>query len=174
VAVGCRTPALLSIWVQWCNLRAAPTRPSFTASRQRLRLGQSLRLRPENPAVRSSRNAFPEKADTAWRLGRGGEPFAPRWPAVPAGHQSRGIAGFSAAASLMQDRQGRGRSRLSERCVVSRLRARGTHRRNAMPLRTAFCWTAAGVRPSVFATSVIAARSLAKRFSVRRSVVVHK
>jgi hypothetical protein len=116
----------------------------------------------------------PKKQVRRGRLGRGGEPFAPRRPAIPAGHQSRGMAGFSAAASLMQDRQGRGRSRLSERCVVLRLRARRTHRRNAMPLRTAFCWTAAGVRPSVFATSLIAARSLARRFSVRRSAVVHK
>jgi hypothetical protein len=62
----------------------------------------------------------------------------------------------------------------SEIYVVSWLRARCTHRRNAMPLRMAFCWTAAGVRPSTFATSVTAARSLARRFSLRRSAVVHR
>jgi hypothetical protein len=39
-AEGCSTPAPPSIWVQWCNLRATPARPSFAASRRRLRLGQ--------------------------------------------------------------------------------------------------------------------------------------
>jgi hypothetical protein len=47
-------------------------------------------------------------------------------------------------------------------------------RRNAMPLRMAFCCTAAGVRPNAFATAVTGVRSLARRFSLRRSAVVHR
>jgi hypothetical protein len=48
------------------------------------------------------------------------------------------------------------------------------HRRNAIPLRLAFRWTAAGVRRNASAAAAIAVRSLARRFSLRRSAVVHR
>jgi hypothetical protein len=95
VAVGCRTPAPTSVWVQWCNLRAAPARPSFAASRGFCCSVSFcvcvLRIRRCDPQEMRSPKPQPRRG----RLGGGGEPFGPRRPTIPGGYRSVGIAWFS-------------------------------------------------------------------------------
>ena len=59
------------------------------------------------------------------------------------------------------------------RAALCRIALTWLGKRNDMPLRMAFCWTAAGVRPNAFAAATTDP-SLARRFSMRRSMVVHR